>query len=78
MTDEITLPCADGMDPDCEGRVPPENYSQSYFDLTPAQRSEVADEANEHTSSDDFETEIDRIYVKIETATCSACGSDAN
>ncbi|QTE88251.1 hypothetical protein [Shewanella algae] len=77
MSKAIFLPCADGTDRNCYGRVKAEEYSESYFQLTPSQQEEVAEIAEGYTRDDgNLEEEIDGILVIIEPAVCGACGSD--
>jgi hypothetical protein len=77
MSKAILLPCADGSDRQCHGKVEAEQYSDSYFKLTPEQREEVEDIAENYTRDDgNFEEEIDGIWVEIIPVTCGACGSD--
>ena len=74
----IMLPCADGSDPNCRGRVAAQDYSKKpFFDLTEEQQEKIADLADKCTEhGDKIEEEIDGIDVCIEPAVCSACGSD--
>lgn len=77
MSKAIFLPCADGSDRQCYGRIEAAEYSESYYRLTAAQQEEVADIAKGYTRDDgNLEEEIDGIWVQIEPAVCAACGSD--
>lgn len=77
MSKVIFLPCADGSDRNCNGKVAADNYSDSYYKLTADQQDQVEDMAEGYTRENgDFEEEIDGVYVEIEAAVCSACGSD--
>lgn len=72
----FTLPCADGSDPGCSGRLAPEEISKTYYKLNKSQREEFDEEAEDYEERDRFETEIDGIHVWAEPLTCPACGSD--
>jgi hypothetical protein len=77
MGNAVFLPCADGSDRQCWGRVAAEDYSESYFQLTDEQKDDVADLADNYTESGEtFEEDIDGIWVEITPAVCGACGSD--
>lgn len=76
MTSELTLPCADGGDAECYGRVPPEVFSENYYSLSDDQYAEFLEKAGEHKTNDDFVAIIDGVEVTAECKVCSACGSD--
>lgn len=91
MTYEITLPCADGTDPECEEEL---SFVLPYIGLTGEQIQEIRDgegytnigltpdqvEENELNLSD-IEKEkllnegLLKVMIDLET-TCGACGSD--
>ncbi|EOB3574480.1 hypothetical protein ACHELY_003676 [Vibrio vulnificus] len=73
----IVLPCADGTDPQCWGRVEAEDVSESYYLADGELQSLFDSEAAYYTdNSTSYYEDIDGIVVEAECATCPACGSD--
>lgn len=78
MLDQLTLPCADGTQSECSGRLPVENVSENYHTLNAQQKWEFQDAADDYNthSSDDFTTVIDGLDISATPATCPTCGMD--
>ncbi|NIZ06474.1 hypothetical protein [Pseudoalteromonas sp. HF66] len=75
----VLLPCAEGSDRNCLGKVGADKYSDSYFDLSTEDQREIASLASQHTQEDGdfvYSFDDDEEEIRIEPAVCSYCGSD--
>ncbi|ELB2877482.1 hypothetical protein QNE31_000589 [Vibrio parahaemolyticus] len=72
----IKLPCADGSDCNCWGRVEA-SVSESYWNLNKELQDEFDDLAESYVENgEDYYEEIGNVVVQAEPNTCGACGSD--
>ncbi|ELV7518399.1 hypothetical protein QMU85_003445 [Photobacterium damselae] len=72
----IKLPCADGSDCNCWGRIEA-SVSESYWNLNKELQDEFDDLAESYVENgEDYYEEIGYVVVQAKPNTCGACGSD--
>lgn len=82
MNNPILLPCADGSDQQCYGKIEADSYSDDYFKLTEEQQNDVEYEAETHRREDgclqmDFVGQNGKqLYIEVCPGICASCGND--